>query len=83
MGWTFFLVDPETYEETDWAPAPYLNVAPRLIEAGDHEGKYAINVEIFNCDPAFEQYRELLETMPTAVCDDRDAWWPPLEELPE
>lgn len=77
MSWTFFLVDPETYEATDWAPTPYLNVGPTLITADEHAGAYAVNVEIFNCDPAYEQYRTLLESMPTAVCDDRDAWWPP------
>lgn len=76
-------MDAETYAATDWSPNAFLNVAPRLIEAGDHEGSYAVNVEIFNCDPAFEEYRELLETMPTAVCDDRDAWWPISEEIPE
>ena len=80
MSWTFFLVDAETYEETDWAPTSYLNVGPRQILAGDYEGDYAVNVEIFNSDPAFESYRTLLESMPTAVCDDRDAWFPPPEE---
>ena len=79
MSWTLFIVDPETFEETDWAPTSYLNVGPRLIAAGPHAGGYAVNVEIFGCDPAFEQYRTLLESMPTAVCEDRDEWWPPPE----
>ena len=78
--WTFFLVDADTYASTDWTPTPYLNLGPKLIEAGDHEGEYAVNVQIFNCDPAYEAYRTLLESMPTAVCDDREEWFPEPEE---
>lgn len=73
---TFFLVDAETYEGTDWSPASYLNVAPKLITAGEHEDKYGVNVEIFNSATQFEQYRTLLESMPTAVCDTFQNWWP-------
>ena len=80
MSWTFYLVDAETYEDTDWTPTPYLDVSPQRIRAGAHAGKYAVNVEIFNSDPAFSQYRNLLNTMPTASCDNRSAWWPELEE---
>jgi len=82
MSWTFYLVDAETHESTNWSPTPYLSVGPRLIGAGEHAGKYAVNVSIFGCDSAFESYRNVLESFPTAVCSDRDEWFPP-PELPE
>ena len=79
MIYTFFIVDQATYEATDWSPDAWLDVAPRLIGGGPEEGGYAVNDEIFNCDPAFEAYRTLLESMPTAQCneDDLDEWFPP------
>lgn len=76
MSWTFFIVDPDTYGDTDWQAAPHWNVAPRLIGGGPQEGNYAVDVKIFDCSPIFEKYRALLESMPTAVCDDDDTWFP-------
>ena len=82
MTYTFFIVDQSTYASTDWTPDAWLNVAPLLIRGGPHEGGYAVNVEIFNSSPAFEVYRTLLESMPTAECDsdDLDEWFPPPSE---
>ena len=82
MTYTFFIVDETTYEATDWTPAAWLDVAPKPIGGGTHNGKYAVNVEIFNSDTAFETYRTLLESMPTAQCDqgDLDEWFPPPPE---
>tara|TARA_R110000824_G_scaffold118028_1_gene270170 strand:- start:3754 stop:3999 length:246 start_codon:yes stop_codon:yes gene_type:complete len=73
---TFFLVDADTYAGTDWAPVAWLNVRPLLILDGAHEGSYAVNTAIFTSDSAFEQYRSLLENMPTAQCDNLSDWWP-------
>ena len=78
--WTFFIVDASTYETTDWKPEPWLDVAPILITQGDFEGGYAVNVEIFNAATEYEQYRTLLESMPTEVCDDLSDWWDDPEE---
>ena len=75
-SWTFFIVPADTHASTDWSPTSYLDVSPRLIGGGTHQNKYAVNVLIFNCDPAYERYRDLLEALPTAVCDDRDVWFP-------
>lgn len=82
MTYNFFIVDQDTYDSTDWSPDAWLNVAPRLIGGGTHSGKYAVNTQIFSSDPAFEAYRTLLESMPTAECDegDLDEWFPDPEE---
>ena len=82
MANTFFIVDEATHDSTDWSPNAWLNVSPKLIDGGAHEGKYAVNTQIFNCDPAFEAYRSILESMPTAECgdDDYETWFPPPEE---
>ena len=77
--WTFFLVDQATFDSTDWWASPTWSVGPALIGGGTHAGKYAVDVEIFNCSEIFEAYRTLLETFPTAECDDRDEWFPPPE----
>ena len=77
----YFILDTETVNGTDWSPKPCLHANPTLIKQGPHEGKYAIGVGILNCSPAYEIYRELLETMPTATCENGEDWWPlPIEE---
>lgn len=82
MSWTFYIVDASTFEDTDWQASQNWNVAPRLIDGGPNVGKYAVNVRLLDCSPIFEAYRDLLESMPTAVCgtDDRDVWFPPAPE---
>jgi|TARA_R100001530_G_scaffold2398_1_gene3996 hypothetical protein len=82
MTYTFFIVDEATYEATDWTPDAWLDVAPKLITGGPQVGGYAVNVQIFNSAPEFEAYRTLLESMPTAQCDedDLDEWFPPPPE---
>ena len=80
MSWTFFIVNEATHGQTNWAPNAWLNVSPIPIRGGSETGGYAVNVEIFTSDPAFEAYRSLLESMPTAVCDDLDEWFPPPDE---
>ena len=86
---TFFIIDTETAITTNWSPKPYLHAGPRLItegqyegKQGPHEGKYAIGVGILNCSPAYEVYRELLESMPTATYENVEDWWPE-EEVEE
>ena len=79
---TFFIIDTETVITTNWSPKPYLHAGPRLITEGQYEGKYGINTNIFNNDPAYEVYREVLESFPTAVCENVEDGWPK-EEIEE
>ena len=72
----FFLVDSDTYASTDWQASPVWSVGPVPITAGEHDGKYAVNTDIFACSDIFEKYRTLLESMPTAECSNLNDWFP-------
>ncbi len=62
----FFIVPDGVVASTNWSAGRYLSVGPRKIWQGTHAGSYAVNTAIFDSDPAFEQFRAQLETLPTA-----------------
>ncbi len=69
---TFFIIPRALYEATDWQASECCNVAPRLILSGAHAGSYAVNTALFQSDPSFEKFRDLLEALETAELSASD-----------
>jgi len=82
MTHTFYIVDQDTYDSTNWQISPCLNFFPLKIGGGEYAGNYVISKDGMGYNPENEIHRELLESMPTAQCDedDLDEWFPPPPE---
>jgi len=61
-----FIIPTSVYLETDWSPAPFLNVGPVKIVSGKYSGMYAVSCSIFSSDPIYESYRGILEGLQVA-----------------
>ena len=77
---TFFIIDQDTFDNSDWVAAPYWKIVPGKLEGGEYEGKYAVKTTLLDHDSIFEKYRTTLEAFPTATDEDLEDHIPPPPE---
>ena len=44
---TYFIIDQDTFDNTDWRASPTWILSPRPLEGGQYEGKYKIGLGIY------------------------------------
>lgn len=77
----FFIVNSGRLNAVNKRVSDCCNVAPVKIATGTHAGKYAVNVEIFTSDPAFEKVRAVLESCPVATLTAEEISGPAQQDI--